>query len=144
MDPPKVTHVGRGGAGNLQSHDFVNHLPESEQASVNLARKKDASPYVSGGRGGAGNFAAPSAVAESVAEQQAVVDAIQARTSTLSQRASGWSGRGGAGNWNAEAAREANRQAEAARKETMAAIDAKVEQIVDVDLPAPPPTYPGP
>ncbi|KAL1893813.1 hypothetical protein Cpir12675_003969 [Ceratocystis pirilliformis] len=140
MEAPKITRVGRGGAGNLQSQEFLNNCLETHE-SYNIPKTRESSQYVSGGRGGAGNFAAPSDNAGSLTEQ--LEDAVQARTRASVSSGAGRSGRGGAGNWNAEVSLETNRQAETARQKIMATIDAKVEEMVNSDLAAPPKTYSG-
>jgi hypothetical protein len=88
------------------------------------------------GRGGAGNFADPTQAAQSqdqLADQTSAAVASRLKRHPQLHRA-GWSGRGGAGNFNAEQAAERERRQQEEEKDKAAELDQKIREAVEGSL----------
>ncbi|KAI1167531.1 hypothetical protein F5B18DRAFT_443347 [Nemania serpens] len=147
--------TGRGGAGNLYSHqdveDAVNkdrsedleaQRPPAHQLSTTSPSSGVSDPGVSrSGRGGAGNITVSPTVLPSTSSSPSLLAATT--TAVASVPSSKHTGRGGAGNWaegdgESEGARHAKAEQDRRRKE---ALDAGIAREIRASLPPPPRTY---
>ncbi|KAL1871403.1 hypothetical protein Daus18300_004770 [Diaporthe australafricana] len=142
--------IGRGGAGNfipekeIQEAERAQHAhdPESQKSEA-VASAPTSAPashplqYVRVGRGGSGNYTEPPTIAESL-DRQDVVERTKAAVSAsqAGKPRTGFSSRGGAGNWTEDA--PADDSEESTKQQEIAD---KVKQDINSSLAPPPRTY---
>ncbi|GFP52189.1 hypothetical protein TASIC1_0001034100 [Trichoderma asperellum] len=122
-----LSKVGRGGAGNYD-------LEAQELRAIASSPSTAPSPgSARAGRGGAGNFADPTQAAQSqgqLADETGAAVASRLKRHPQPHRA-GWSGRGGAGNFNADQAAENERRQEEEERSKVAELDKKIKEAVE-------------
>ncbi|KAM6488029.1 hypothetical protein HDV62DRAFT_346659 [Trichoderma sp. SZMC 28011] len=147
QDQDALYKVGRGGAGNYVSSKQADEASKDLEAQqLKAIASSFSSPSAAplqpqgparAGRGGAGNFIDPSYAAQNqgrLADETGAAVASSLKKNPQPHRA-GWSGRGGAGNYNWEQAAEEERRQE--EEESKAELDKKIKEAVEGALKMP-------
>ncbi|KAI9740743.1 MAG: hypothetical protein M1818_004708 [Claussenomyces sp. TS43310] len=158
MSPESLYKVGRGGVGNFLSQKNLDEANkqsediEAQQGPDNLSEiarhiSPEPSKYSRTGRGGSGNLVSASRSSNNTVSSGFVrsIQATEAKASELanSSRAQGYTGRGGAGNWQ-QHDEEEKRLEDINEAENRCEVDKRVKQEVEAGLSRPPRAYVGP